>query len=258
MDIFSVLTFIGGLALFLYGMHAMSAALEKASGSKLGVMLEKMTNNCFKGILLGVLVTGIIQSSSATTVMVVGFVNAGIMTLTQSVGVIMGANIGTTVTSWIISLIGVQGDSVFLQLLKPTSFAPIFAAVGIIMIMSSNNKKRTDIGTIFVSFAILMFGMSVMSSAVSPLSKSASFMALMGKFSNPLRAYSSDSALLYLQSSSASVGILQALSLTGGHYVFHRHTHYPRPEYRHLRHGAYFLRGRFQKRETLGDGALVL
>lgn len=217
MDIFSILTFIGGLALFLYGMHAMSSSLEKASGGRLSILLEKMTNNCFKGILLGIFVTSIIQSSSATTVMVVGFVNAGIMTLTQSVGVIMGANIGTTVTAWIISLIGIKGDAVFLQLLKPTSFAPVFAAIGIIMIMSPGNKKRTDIGTILVSFAILMFGMSVMSNAVSPLSDNASFMALMGKFSNPVLGVLIGFAITaIIQSSSASVGILQALSLTGG------------------------------------------
>ena len=216
MDIFSVLTFIGGLSMFLYGMQAMSSSLESASGGKMGALLEKMTNSCLKGVILGTIVTGVIQSSSATTVMVVGFVNAGIMTLSQSVGVIMGANIGTTVTAWIISLVGIQGDSFILQLLKPTSFSPIFAAVGVFLMMSSTNKRRKDIGTILVGFAILMFGMSVMSDSVAPLADDPAFTSIMGRFTNPFLGILVGLVLTaIIQSSSASIGILQALTVTG-------------------------------------------
>ena len=216
MDIFSVLTFIGGLSMFLYGMQAMSSSLESASGGKMGALLEKMTNSCLKGVILGTIVTGVIQSSSATTVMVVGFVNAGIMTLSQSVGVIMGANIGTTVTAWIISLVGIQGDSFILQLLKPTSFSPIFAAVGVFLMMSSTNKRRKDIGTILVGFAILMFGMSVMSDSVAPLADDPAFTSIMGRFTNPFLGILVGLVLTaIIQSSSAYIGILQALTVTG-------------------------------------------
>ena len=216
MDIFSVLTFIGGLSMFLYGMQARSSSLESASGGKMGALLEKMTNSCLKGVILGTIVTGVIQSSSATTVMVVGFVNAGIMTLSQSVGVIMGANIGTTVTAWIISLVGIQGDSFILQLLKPTSFSPIFAAVGVFLMMSSTNKRRKDIGTILVGFAILMFGMSVMSDSVAPLADDPAFTSIMGRFTNPFLGILVGLVLTaIIQSSSASIGILQALTVTG-------------------------------------------
>lgn len=159
MDIFSVLTLFGGLALFLYGMNVMGGALEKLAGSRLERILERLTDNPIKGVLLGFGVTAIIQSSSAVTVMVVGFVNAGIMKLAQAVGVIMGANIGTTVTAWILSLTGIQGDSVFVRLLKPESFSPILAVVGIVLIMFAKRDRKKDIGSILVGFAVLMFGM---------------------------------------------------------------------------------------------------
>ena len=169
MDIFSILSLIGGLAMFLYGMNAMGQGLEKLSGSRLERILEKMTSNPFKGIALGALVTAVIQSSSATTVMVVGFVNSGIMKLSQAIGVIMGANIGTTMTSWLLSLTGIEGDSMIMQLLKPTSFTPILAIIGIFLISMSKSSKKKDIGTILVGFAILMFGMNAMTEAVSGL-----------------------------------------------------------------------------------------
>ena len=172
MNIFSVLTMIGGLAMFLYGMDAMGDGLAKLSGGKLEQILEKLTSKRIMAVLLGIAVTAVIQSSSATTVMVVGFVNSGIMQLSQAVGIIMGANVGTTVTSWILSLSGIQGSSLFIQLLKPTSFSPVFAAIGIVLIMTAkDNNKKKDIGNILVGFAILMFGMDTMSGAVAPLAK---------------------------------------------------------------------------------------
>ena len=158
MDIFSVLSLFGGLALFLFGMQYMGSGLEKASGGKLEKLLEKMTDNPIKGVLLGVAVTAVIQSSSATTVMVVGFVNSGIMKLGQAVGVIMGANVGTTVTAWILSLSGIQGDSVVMRMLKPESFSPVIALIGVVMIMMCKNGKKREIGSILVGFAILMYG----------------------------------------------------------------------------------------------------
>lgn len=169
MDIFGILTLVGGLALFLYGMSIMGDGLEKVSGGKLEMLLEKLTSNPLKAVGLGAAVTAVIQSSSATTVMVVGFVNSGIMKLSQAIGVIMGANIGTTVTSWILSLTGIQGESIFVRLLKPSSFTPILAAIGIILYMSGKNSKKKDIGGIFLGFAVLMFGMEAMSGAVEPL-----------------------------------------------------------------------------------------
>lgn len=217
MTVFNLFYLLGGLALFLYGMNAMGESLEKLSGGKLQKTLEKMTSGLFKGILLGAAVTAVIQSSSATTVMVVGFVNSGIIQLGQAVGIIMGANIGTTVTAWLISLTGLQGDNIFIQLLKPANFSPILAFIGMLMIMFSKKQKRKDMGTILLGFAILMFGMEMMSDAVAPLANETWFTSLFLTLSkNPLLGILAGAVLTgILQSSSASVGILQALSATG-------------------------------------------
>lgn len=216
MDIFGILTLVGGLALFLYGMSIMGDGLEKVSGGKLEMLLEKLTSNPLKAVGLGAAVTAVIQSSSATTVMVVGFVNSGIMKLSQAIGVIMGANIGTTVTSWILSLTGIQGESIFVRLLKPSSFTPILAAIGIILYMSGKNSKKKDIGGIFLGFAVLMFGMEAMSGAVEPLADVPEFTSMLTMFKNPLLGVLVGAVLTaVIQSSSASVGILQALSVTG-------------------------------------------
>ncbi len=217
MDFFSVLTMVGGLAMFLYGMNAMGDGLSKLSGGKLESILEKLTSNRLMAVLLGAGVTAVIQSSSATTVMVVGFVNSGIMKLQQAVGIIMGANIGTTMTSWLLSLVEVEGTNFFMQLLKPTSFSPILALVGIIMIMTANdNSKKSDIGNILVGFAILMFGMDTMSGAVKPLANDPNFTGILTMFSNPILGVIAGAVLTaVIQSSSASVGILQALCATG-------------------------------------------
>ena len=217
MDIFNVLTMIGGLALFLYGMHIMGDGLAKVSGGKLEEILEKFTSNPLRAVLLGAGVTAVIQSSSATTVMVVGFVNSGIMKLTQAVGIIMGANIGTTVTSWILSLTGIEGDSVLLKMLKPSSFSPILAAIGVAFILFAKSTKKKDVGTILAGFAILMTGMDTMSGAVKPLAEVKEFTDLFLAFgSNPLLGVIAGAVLTaIIQSSSASVGILQALCKTG-------------------------------------------
>lgn len=216
MDIFSVLTLIGGLALFLYGMQAMGDGLTKLSGGRLEQLLEKLTKTRFIGVLLGLGVTAVIQSSSATTVMVVGFVNSGIMKLSQAVGVIMGANIGTTVTSWLLSLTGIQGSNIVLQLLKPSSFSPVLAAIGICFLMFSKKEKRHNIGMILLGFAILMFGMETMSGAVKPLAQNERFTRLFISFSNPILGMLVGLILTaIIQSSSASVGILQALCSAG-------------------------------------------
>lgn len=216
MDFFSILTLIGGLALFLYGMNAMGDGLAKVSGGKLEKILENLTSSPIKAVLLGAGVTAVIQSSSATTVMVVGFVNSGIMKLSQAVGVIMGANIGTTITSWILSLTGIQSDNFIIRMFKPTSFSPILAIIGVVFILFINDSKKKDIGTIFIGFAILMYGMDMMSSAVKPLAEVPAFTNLLLKFSNPLLGVLAGALLTaVIQSSSASVGILQALCLTG-------------------------------------------
>lgn len=217
MNIFGVLTMIGGLAMFLYGMNAMGDGLAKLAGGKLERILEKLTSKRIMAVLLGVVVTGVIQSSSATTVMVVGFVNSGIMQLKQAVGIIMGANIGTTVTSWILSLSGISGSSFWVRLLKPSSFAPVLAAIGIVMTMTAkDNNRKKDIGNILVGFAILMFGMETMSSAVEPLAENEKFTGILTMFSNPLLGVLAGLVLTaIIQSSSASVGILQALCMTG-------------------------------------------
>ncbi len=211
-----VLNLIGGLALFLFGMNLMGQALEKRAGSKLKNILSSMTSSKWKGFLLGLGVTAIIQSSSATTVMVVGFVNSGLMTLSQSVGIIMGSNIGTTVTAWILSLTGIEGSNIFVQLLKPSSFTPILALLGIILYMFQSNSKRKDTGLIFLGFAVLMFGMDTMSASVSSLKDSPEFASLFTLFSNPILGVLVGAVVTaVIQSSSASVGILQALSTTG-------------------------------------------
>ena len=216
MDIFGVLTLFGGLALFLYGMDTMGQGLEKVSGGRLEKILEKLTSNPIKAVLLGAGVTAVIQSSSATTVMVVGFVNSGIMKLSQAVGVIMGANIGTTVTSWILSLTGIESSNFFIQLLKPSSFSPILAVIGIIFMMFSKKERKKDIGTIMIGFAVLMFGMETMSDAVKPLADVPEFTGILTMFSNPILGLIAGAVLTaVIQSSSASVGILQALCATG-------------------------------------------
>ena len=216
MDFFGLLTMIGGLALFLYGMKTMGDALSKMAGGRLEQILERMTNNPVKAVLLGVGVTAVIQSSSATTVMVVGFVNSGIMKLSQAVGVIMGANIGTTVTSWILSLSGIESGNFFVKLLKPSSFSPVLALIGVILVMFIKNTKKNDVGTILIGFAVLMFGMETMSGAVKPLADVPEFTSLFTAFENPLLGLIVGAVLTaVIQSSSASVGILQAMCATG-------------------------------------------
>ena len=216
MDIFNVFTMIGGLALFLYGMHVMGEGLSKASGGRLEKILEKLTSSTLRGVLLGAGVTAVIQSSSATTVMAVGFVNSGIMTLQRAVGIIMGANIGTTITSWILSLSGIEGNSFFIRMLKPSSFSPILAIIGVAMILFSKKEKKKDAGSIMIGFAVLMFGMETMSGAVKPLANVPEFTNLFILFENPLLGMMIGAVLTaVIQSSSASVGILQALCVTG-------------------------------------------
>ena len=216
MTIFNILTLIGGLALFLLGMNTMGSSLEKMSGGKLEGILEKMTNTRIKGVLLGMVVTAIIQSSGAVTVMVVGFVNSGIMELSQVIGIVMGAHVGTTVTAWILSLAGIEGTNIFLSLLKPSSFAPILAFVGIILVMFFKNEKKKTVGSIFLGFGTLMIGMTTMSDAMAVLKEIPAFTSILTKFSNPLLGVAAGAILTAaIQSSSASVGILQALSTTG-------------------------------------------
>ena len=216
MDIFGLLTMVGGLALFLYGMEVLGDGLKKASGGKLEIILEKLTSNKLLAVLLGAGVTAIIQSSSATTVMVVGFVSSGIMSLSRAVGVILGANVGTTITAWILSLAEMSGTGFIFELLKPTSFSPIFAIVGVSILMMSNNEKRKNAATIMIGFAVLMFGMDMMSGAVKPLADVPEFRSLLLKFSNPFLGMLV--GLIFtavIQSSSASIGVLQALCMSG-------------------------------------------
>ena len=216
MDIFDVFTMLGGLALFLYGMNALGDGLAKLSGGRLEKILEKLTSNPIKGVLLGAVVTACIQSSSATTVMVVGFVNSGIMKLSQAITIIMGANIGTTATAWILSLSGIEEGNFFVKLLKPTSFSPILAVIGIIFIMFTKKEKLKDVGNILVGFAILMFGMDTMSGAVEGLKDVPQFTNILTMFTNPILGVLAGAVLTaVIQSSSASVGILQALCKTG-------------------------------------------
>ena len=216
MDFFSILTLLGGLAMFLYGMQVMGDGLEKLSGGKLEKILENLSSNRLKAVLVGAAVTAVIQSSSATTVMVVGFVNSGIMHLSQAVGFIMGANIGTTITAWILSLAGIESSNFFVKLLNPSSFSPILALIGVIFIVFLHNEKKKDIGNIMVGFAVLMFGMNTMSGAVKPLAQVPEFTNILLKFSNPILGVLAGALLTaVIQSSSASVGILQALCVTG-------------------------------------------
>ena len=216
MDIFKIFSMFGGLAMFLYGMNVMGEGLEKLGGGRFEKILERLTSNPIKGVILGAAVTAVIQSSSATTVMVVGFVNSGIMKLSQAIGIIMGANIGTTVTSWILSLSGIQGDSFLVQICKPANFTPVLALIGIIFIMASKSDRKQNIGTILIGFSVLMFGMETMSSAVAPLKDVPQFTSILTLFRNPALGVLAGAVLTaVIQSSSASVGILQALSATG-------------------------------------------
>ncbi|MDD3832834.1 MAG: Na/Pi symporter, partial [Oscillospiraceae bacterium] len=216
MDIFGLLELIGGLALFLFGMSLMGTGLEKSTGNKLKGLLERLTSKKLNGLLLGMGVTAIIQSSSATTVMVVGFVNSGVMTLKQAIHVIMGSNIGTTVTAWVLSLTGIKGDGLLINLMKPASFTPILALIGIIYYMFIKNERKKDIGLILLGFATLIYGMEAMSAAVKPLGEVEGFRNILLIFSNPILGMLAGAILTgIIQSSSASVGILQALSATG-------------------------------------------
>ncbi|MBQ9123696.1 MAG: Na/Pi cotransporter family protein, partial [Lachnospiraceae bacterium] len=216
MDLFKVLEMIGGLALFLYGMHVLGEGLSRMSGGKLEKILEKLTSTPLMGALLGAGVTAIIQSSSATTVMVVGFVNSGIMKLKQAVGIILGANVGTTITAWMLSMNSIDGGTFILKLLKPSSFAPILGIIGVAIIMMSKRDKMKDLATIMVGFTVLMLGMDIMSGAVSGLKDVPEFTQILTMFSNPILGLVAGLVLTaIIQSSSASVGILQALCTTG-------------------------------------------
>ncbi len=218
MDIFSILTLIGGLAFFLYGISIMSSGLEKIAGGKLEKLLKKMTSSPIKGLLLGAGITAVIQSSSATTVMLIGLVNSGLMDLSQTISVIIGTNIGTTITAWILSLSGIQeGASFILKLMKPESFTPLLAFIGVCMIMAAKSNKNKSVGSVMVGFAILMFGMGLMSSSMAPLSQNDDFRNAMVAFTNPFLGFIVGLVItVIIQSSSASVGILQALSMVGG------------------------------------------
>ncbi len=216
MDAFSIITLLGGLAFFLYGMNVMSQGLEKLAGGKLETILQKMTSNRFKALGLGIVVTGVIQSSSAVTVILVGLVNSGIMHFGRTIGIIMGANVGTTITAWLLSMVGIEGNNPVMQFFKPENFSLLFAFLGILMIMMSKSAKKKDIGAILIGFAVLMFGMELMSGAVEPLKDMPEFASILVMFENPLFGILAGAILTgIIQSSSASVGILQALSMTG-------------------------------------------
>ena len=240
MSFFDLLSMVGGLALFLYGMHILSEGLEKLSGGRLERILENLTNSKWKAVLLGAGVTAVIQSSSATTVMVVGFVNSGIMKLKQAIGVIMGANVGTTVTSWILSLTGIESDNFLVKLLKPTSFSPLLAIVGVIFIMFLKNGKKRDLGTIFVGFAILMFGMDAMSSAMKPLSDIPEFTRLFTMFTNPI------------------LGLLVGTVRNRNRYVCCCGADYYGTEYRYLCNSNNVWRWRDQKCKTRSYGTFIV
>ena len=216
MDIYSIITLCGGLAFFLFGMHVMSGSLEKVAGGKLEGILKTLTSNPGKSLVLGAVITIAIQSSSALTVMLVGLVNSGIMDLSQTVGVIMGSNVGTTLTAWILGLNGLKTDNFFLSMLKPENFSPIIALIGVIMIMGAKSAKKRDIGTIMVGFSVLMFGMDLMSDSVAPLANMPEFTSILTAFNNPILGVLIGTVFTgIIQSSAASVGVLQALSLTG-------------------------------------------
>lgn len=217
MDIFMLFSFLGGLALFLYGMKTLGSGLEQLSGERMKGLLARLCSTPLRGVLVGAVVTAAIQSSSATTVMVVGFVNSGLMQLSHAVGVIMGANLGTTLTSWLLSLTGIEGDNFFIRLLKPSSLAPILVFVGVVLIMFTKKESKHRVGGILSGLGILFFGMQIMSDAVEPLAELPEFTRLLTLFSNPLAGLLAGIAVTALiQSSSASVGILQALSASGG------------------------------------------
>lgn len=217
MDIFSVFTLLGGLALFLYGMSVMSQGLEMLAGGKLEAILKHMTSNPLKSLFLGIGITTLIQSSSAVTVMLVGLVNSGIMQLSNTVGVIMGSNIGTTITAWILSVVGIESDNTLVKMLKPESFSPVLALIAVILIMMAKSNKKKNVGSILIGFSILMYGMTFMSSAVKPLADMPQFTSILTAFTNPFVGLVVGVLLTaVIQSSSASVGILQALALTGG------------------------------------------
>ena len=241
MSITHVFSLLGGLALFLYGMDLMGKSLERQAGSRLQKILSRLTENPFKGFLLGLAVTAVIQSSSATTVMVVGFVNSGIMQLHQAIGIIMGSNVGTTVTSWLLSLTGIEGDSLLIQLLKPSTFSPLLAFIGILLFMFGGEKKK-GAGGILIGFAILMTGMTAMSDAVAPLENEPWFTELFVRFSNPILGVLVGALVTaVIQSSSAQ-----------------RHPHHHGPEHRHLRHRPHLLGGRQQERPPGGHGPPLL
>ena len=217
MTIFSFFTLFGGLAFFIYGMNQMSQSLEKLAGGKMESIVNRMTSNRFKGLFLGCAITVAIQSSSAVTVMLVGLVNSGILQIANTVGVIMGSNIGTTITAWIMSLVGISSDNMVVKMFKPESFSPVMAFIGIILIMVARTSKKRDVGNILVGFAILMYGMMLMSGSVSPLAESPSFTHILTAFNNPVLGVLTGLVVTaVIQSSAASVGMLQALSLTGG------------------------------------------
>ena len=217
MDIFSLFTLCGGLAFFLYGITIMSAGLEKIAGGRLERILKKMTSNPVKSLVFGAGVTAAVQSSSAVTVMLVGLVNSGIMKLSQAIGVIMGSNIGTTITAWILSLSGIQSSNFFVRLLKPESFSPLMALVGVVMIMAAKSNKRKNVGAVLIGFAILMFGMEVMKNAMAPMADMPAFTNVLTAFTNPILGVIVGTIVTaVIQSSAASIGILQALSMVGG------------------------------------------
>lgn len=217
MTIFSIFTLLGGLAFFIFGMNQMSASLERIAGPRMESIIDKMTKNRFAGLAMGCIITIAVQSSSAVTVMLVGLVNSGLMDITNTVGVIMGSNIGTTITAWFMSLIGISGENVFVRMLKPESFSPLLAFIGIILIMIAKAQKKKDVGNAFLGFAILMYGMILMSSSVAPLAESPSFSKVLTAFRNPVIGILIGLAVTaIIQSSAASVGMLQALSMSGG------------------------------------------
>lgn len=223
MSVYDVLNLLGGIALFLFGMHTLSAALEKLAGGKLEHWLEKATSRPIKGVVLGAIITAVIQSSAATTVMIIGFVNSGLMKLSQAIGVIMGANIGTTATSWLLSLQSIDGSEGFsvLNLLKPTTFTPILAVIGVILIMFTKSDRKKTIGTILAGFAVLMFGMNAMSSATAGLEQNETFCNILMMFSNPILGVIAGAVLTaVLQSSSASIGILQSIAISTGKVTY--------------------------------------
>lgn len=223
MNVYDILNLLGGIALFLFGMHTLSASLEKLAGGKLETWLEKATSRPIKGVVLGALITAVIQSSAATTVMIIGFVNSGLMKLSQAIGVIMGANIGTTATSWLLSLQSISGSDgfSFLNLLKPTTFTPVLAVIGVILIMFTKSDKKKTIGMILAGFAVLMFGMNSMSSATAGLAENETFCNILMMFSNPVLGVIAGAVLTaVLQSSSASIGILQSIAISTGKVTY--------------------------------------